>query len=205
MAHIKHRNLIAILRGVTPKSVLSVTEALIRAGITKIEVPLNSPEAIKSIQLMVDAFGTDSVLGAGTVLAVADVDAVAATGAHMIVSPNCNADVIGQTRKCGLLSYPGVMTPTECFKAIDAGATGLKLFPASLVGPAGLSAFRAVLPKDVDFFAVGGVDATNFALWAKVGVQGFGIGSALYHPEKALADIVLSAQEMVKAYDHMNG
>jgi len=205
MAHYPHRNLIAILRGVTPKTVLSVTEALVRAGITKIEVPLNSPEAIKSIQMMVDAFGADSILGAGTVLTIAEVDAVAATGAHMIVSPNCNAEVVRQTRKRGLLSYPGVMTPTECLKAIEIGATALKLFPASLVGPSGVKAFRAVLPKDMDIFAVGGVDESNFAEWAQAGVQGFGVGSALFHPEKPLADVVASAQAMVAAYDHMKG
>lgn len=198
-----NRELIAILRGIEPAEAVAVAGALVDAGFTRIEVPLNSPDPINSIGKMVDAFGDRALIGAGTVLNVDQVDAVAATGAKLIVSPNTNAAVIERTRALGLLSYPGVMTPTECFAAIDAGATGLKLFPADLVGVAGVKAFRAVLPAEMKLYAVGGVANDNLSVWRAAGVTGFGIGSSLYKAGRSVDDVFAIAQQLVAAYDQL--
>lgn len=196
-----HRNIIAILRGITPDEVHSVGEALIASGITQIEVPLNSPEPLSSIAMMVHAFSPQAVIGAGTVLSSQDVRAVANAGGKLIVSPNCDIDVINATKLRGMASWPGVMTPSECFTAIHAGADGLKLFPASLIGPSGLKAIRAVLPKALPVFAVGGAGPDNFAEWFAAGANGFGIGTALYTPGMQAADIAARAKDIVAAYD----
>lgn len=195
------RELIAILRGITPDESVAVVEALIDAGFSRIEVPLNSPNPLTSIKRMVDAVGDAALVGAGTVLNLEQVEAVAATGAKIIVSPNTNTAVIRRTRELGLDSYPGVMTPTECFAAIDAGATGLKLFPADLVGTVGVSAFRAVLPPEMKLYAVGGVATHNLGQWRSAGVTGFGIGSSLYKPGRSLDEVKRAAIELVSAYD----
>jgi 2-dehydro-3-deoxyphosphogalactonate aldolase len=195
------RNLIAILRGLTPAEALPVLDVLIKAGITRIEVPLNSPDPLASIKAMVQAAGNAAVIGAGTVLTVTDVQAVADVGGTLIVSPNCDTAVIAKSRALGLQSWPGVMTPTECFAALQAGASGLKLFPASLIGPDGLKAIRAVLPKGTQVYAVGGAGPANFAEWRKAGCDGFGIGTALYTPGLALAEIAERAASIVAAYD----
>lgn len=195
------REIIAILRGITPPEAVPVADALVNAGITRIEVPLNSPQPFDSISKMLLAHGGHAMIGAGTVLDVRDVEKLHRMGAHMVVSPDANATVIVATKQAGMLSFPGVMTPTECFAALHAGADGLKLFPASLLGVDGLKAIGAVLPKGTRTYAVGGVGPDNFGDWFAAGVTGFGIGSALYKPGMSVADIAARAADMTAAYD----
>lgn len=195
------REIIAILRGITPDEALGVTQALIEAGITKIEVPLNSPDPLDSISAMVEAFGAHAQIGAGTVLHVDQVAQVAASGARLVVSPDCHAPVIAATKAAGMLSYPGIFTPTEAFAAIRAGATGLKLFPAFRMGADGLRAMRAVLPADMPVYAVGGVGPADFATWRKAGATGFGLGTALYAPGMSATEVGARAQQAVAAWD----
>jgi len=201
VSNMQDRELIAILRGLTLSEADAVVSKLIEAGFTKIEIPLNSPEPLQTIAHLQRKFGERSMFGAGTVLTVDEVKAVAATGAKLIVSPNTNSEVIRTTKALGLESYPGVMTPSECFTAIEAGADGLKFFPASVIGPGGLAAMLAVLPKGIKTYAVGGASASNFAEWIDAGVTGFGLGSALYKPGRSAAEVGLIAREMVQAYD----
>ncbi|MFK5977820.1 MAG: 2-dehydro-3-deoxy-6-phosphogalactonate aldolase [Rhizobiaceae bacterium] len=193
--------MIAILRGVEPTEVTDIADALIDAGITKIEVPLNSPEPFKSIERLCARFGEDALIGAGTVLKVQDVHRLFDLGAKLVISPDCNPDVIGVTKQLGLLSYPGVLTPTESFQALRSGADGLKFFPSFLLGVEGLGALLAVLPPDTNTYAVGGVGPTNFGAWFKAGVSGFGIGSALFKPGRSPAEVRSIASKLVDAYD----
>ena len=195
------RELIAILRGLTPDGAAPVTEALIAAGITKIEVPLNSPEPFESIRRMIAQAGDTALIGAGTVLDPVEVGQLAALGAGMVVSPDCNPRVIVAAKSAGLLSYPGVFTATEAFTALRNGADGLKFFPAFKLGLDGYSALKAVLPTEAATYAVGGVGPEDFADWQKAGITGFGIGSSLYKPGRSAGDVKARADDLVAAYD----
>ncbi len=199
------RPIIAILRGLRPTEAEFVGQVLLDAGIDRIEVPLNSPDPLDSISILAEAFGDRALIGAGTVLTAEQVDAVANANGKLIVSPNCDTEVIRRTSDLGLQSWPGVFTPTEAFAALNAGATGLKLFPGILAGPAGLSAVRAVLPTGTQVFAVGGAGPENFDQWIAASADGFGIGSALYKPGMEPGEIADRANQIVAAYDKAVG
>jgi 2-dehydro-3-deoxyphosphogalactonate aldolase len=196
-----HRHLIAILRGITPPEVVTVCEALIAAGITMIEVPLNSPEALASISAASEAAGDRAMIGAGTVLRRREVHAVAAAGGTFIVSPDTNPRVIEETVGLTLKSYPGVFTPSEAFTAIRSGATGLKFFPAEVLGPRGIKAMKAVLPPAVPLYAVGGAQPSNFSDYFAAGCAGFGLGTFIYKPGMTAEHVADRAREAVEAYD----
>ena len=195
------RPLIAILRGIKPSEALEIAAALLDAGIDRIEVPTNSPDPYDSIGKIVDAFGKDALIGAGTILTTDQVDQVAAVGGKLIVSPNCDATVITHTKTRGMQSWPGVFTPTEAFTALQAGADGLKLFPGSMAGPSGLQAMRAILPVGTQVFAVGGAGPDNFDKWIAASADGFGLGSAIYKPGMTAKDVGVAAKAIVAAYD----
>ena len=182
----KDHRLVAILRGITPDEVDPLVGGLIDSGFTAIEIPLNSPTPFDSIaravELSRERGGPDRLIGAGTVLTADDVDRVRDCGGNLIVSPNVDRGVISRAIALGMRVMPGVMTPTEALVAIDSGARDLKFFPASLLGPDGIRAIRAVLPDDVRIYAVGGVGAEDFAAYAAAGVYGFGLGSSLFRP-----------------------
>ena len=191
--------LVAILRGLTPEEAPAIGDALIDAGFTLIEVPLNSPDPFASIRLLADRLAGRALVGAGTVLTTDQVSAVANAGGTLIVSPNTNPDVIRATVAAGLVSMPGYFTPTEAFAAIAAGATALKLFPADGTSPAMLKAQRAVVPRDVPVLAVGGIMPDNMAEWHVAGANGFGLGSNLYRPGKPADGVADDARRYVDA------
>ena len=192
--------LIAILRGITTTEVEAVGQALVEAGIRMAEIPLNSPDPFASIQKMATVFKGKLVVGAGTVLSVQDVNVLKAHGGQISVSPDCNEAVIARARELGLEPVPGVFTPTEAFAAIRAGATHLKLFPAEAASPVTVKAWRAVLPKHVKIYAVGGITPANMQGWVDAGVAGFGIGSNIYKQGATAAAVAKSAKEFITAW-----
>lgn len=191
--------IIAILRGITPEEVEPVGAALIEAGIGTVEVPLNSPRAFDSIDRLARRFAGSARIGAGTVLGPADVDRAVDAGATVILAPDCRPPVIAQARGRGAECWPGVFTATECLAAVDAGASGLKLFPATLLGPSGWVALSAVLPAGTRALAVGGIGIASMDDWLAVGIAGFGIGSMLYRPGDTARDVLPRARALVAA------
>lgn len=192
--------LVAILRGLPPAQAVAVGEAVAGAGFHLIEVPLNSPQPLRSIRLLADALGDHCLVGAGTVLSPAQVDEVAAAGGRLIVMPHADVAVIAAARRAGLLCVPGVATPTEAFAALAVGASALKLFPAELLGPPVLKAWRAVLPREAALLPVGGIGPDSMAAYVAAGASGFGIASALYSPDRDIADVGRRAQAFVQAW-----
>lgn len=196
--------LVAILRGLTPAEAEPVGDALVGAGFRLLEVPLNSPEPLASIALLRRRF-PDALVGAGTVLDAAQVRAVHDAGGELIVAPNFDAAVVAEARRLGMVSLPGVMTPTEAFGALAAGASGLKLFPAELASPAVVKALLAVLPRGTALMPVGGISPDNMQPWRDAGAAGFGIGSSLYKPGKSAAAVAADAIKFVAAYARPTG
>jgi 2-dehydro-3-deoxyphosphogalactonate aldolase len=196
-----HRHIIAILRGITPTETIAVCESLVGAGITLIEVPLNSPDALRSIADAAKAFAGRALIGAGTVLSVAEANAVADAGGQFVVSPDTNAEVIAATKARDLLSYPGVFSPTDAFTAVRSGATGLKFFPAEVLGPKGIKAMKAVLPPAIPLYAVGGANPDNFGEYFAAGCAGFGLGTYIYKPGMTAADVAERAAKAVASYE----
>jgi 2-dehydro-3-deoxyphosphogalactonate aldolase len=190
--------LVAILRGLTPQEAPEVGRVLWEAGFRILEVPLNSPEPYASIAALREAL-PEALIGAGTVLEVAQVAQVKAAGGHLVIAPNFNAAVVAAAKAAGMLAIPGIATPTEAFAALAAGAGAIKLFPAEMISPAAVKAMRAVLPRDALLLPVGGIGAANMAAYAKAGVNGFGIGSSLYSPGKAILQLQRDAIDLIAA------
>lgn len=191
--------LIAILRGVRPDEVGAIATALEAAGVTIVEVPLNSPRPLESIALLARAFGNRLLVGAGTVMAAPEVVAIAEVGGRMIVTPHADPAVVRAAKACGLIAVPGFFTPAEAFSLLGAGADALKLFPAEAASPSVLRALRAVLPPGTMVMPVGGIDAATLAGWLDAGAGGFGIGSALYRAGDSAAIVAGKADVLVRA------
>ena len=198
--HLNQLPLIAILRGITPDEAVPVGLALAEAGFRIIEVPLNSPQPLRSIELLARALGTQCLVGAGTVMSAAQVDEVAHAGGRLIVMPHSDSAVIRAAKARALWCAPGIATPTEGFAALAAGADALKLFPAELLTPPVLKALRAVFPAEVLFVPVGGITPQNMAAYAAAGASGFGLGSALFKPGISAAQVKINAQAFVQAW-----
>ncbi|MES2443072.1 MAG: 2-dehydro-3-deoxy-6-phosphogalactonate aldolase [Pseudomonadota bacterium] len=198
-AHLTRCPLIAILRGVTPDEAEAVGEALVEAGIAIIEVPLNSPDPLRSIERLARRLGDRALIGAGTVLSVADVRSVREAGGRIIVSPNTDIEVIAASSDAGMVSAPGYFTPSEGFAALKAGAHALKLFPAEAASPAVVKAQRAVLPKGVPLLVVGGVTPQSMQPWIDAGADGFGLGSGVYRPGRTPAEVAAQARAYIDA------
>jgi 2-dehydro-3-deoxyphosphogalactonate aldolase len=197
--------LVAILRGLQVGEAQAVGLALYAAGFRTLEVPLNRPGALACIEQLVQALPADALVGGGTMLSVADVDAVHAAGGRLMVSPNCNPRVIAHAADFGMLCAPGVATPTEAFAALEAGAHALKLFPAEMVGHGGLKALRSVLPAGTPFWPVGGITPESMAAWVKAGATGFGIGGQLYAPGTPAQEVLLRGRAFVAAWQACAG
>jgi 2-dehydro-3-deoxyphosphogalactonate aldolase len=191
--------LVAILRGITPAEAEPAAAALVDAGFRILEVPLNSPEPLRSIETIARA-QPHAMVGAGTVLAASQVQDVHGAGGRLVVAPNFSEAVVRASVERGLACLPGVATPTEAFAALDAGATGLKLFPAEMIAPAVVKAIRAVLPRDALLLPVGGITALNMESYRVAGANGFGIGSALYTPGVSIAELARRARAFVDAW-----
>jgi 2-dehydro-3-deoxyphosphogalactonate aldolase len=193
--------LVAILRGVRPDEVEGIAEALIGAGFELIEVPLNSPKPFDSIERLAKHFGRDCVIGAGTVLTAPDCARVSDAGGRLMVSPNVDAEVLAMAQAKGMVSLPGVFSPTEALLAVRANASALKFFPASVIGPSGIAAVRAVLPPETIICAVGGVSDKNYAAYIAADIRAFGLGSSLYRPGMTATQVRVTAQTAIAAYD----
>ncbi|WP_288427730.1 2-dehydro-3-deoxy-6-phosphogalactonate aldolase [uncultured Agrobacterium sp.] len=193
--------LVAILRGIKPEETEGVVGALLDSGLRAIEIPLNSPDPFRSIEIAAKMAPADALIGAGTMLTVEDVTRLDAVGGKLMVSPNVDTDVITAAREKGMVTMPGVLTPTEALLALKAGATGLKFFPASVLGPSGINAIRAILPKDTLVAAVGGVSDKNFTDYTSIGITAFGLGSSLYKPGMSASEARERADLTIKAYD----
>lgn len=187
---------IAILRGLPPEDALDTGAALVGAGIRAIEVPLNSPRPLESIAILAEAFGDRALIGAGTVLDAAMVDPLAAAGARLLVSPNCDPATISAGLARGMEVLPGVLTPGEAFAAVAAGARRLKLFPATSVPTTHVKALKEVLPPSTGIWAVGGVSPDNATQWLEAGAEGVAVGSSVYRPNTAAPDVALRANEL---------
>jgi 2-dehydro-3-deoxyphosphogalactonate aldolase len=192
--------LVAILRGLDPLDAAAVGRTLFGAGWRLLEVPLNRPGALEAIRILVDMAPPDAIVGGGTMLSVADVDAVAQAGGRLFVAPNCNPAAIAHARAAGMLCAPGVATPTEAFAALDAGAHALKLFPAESIGPAGLKAMKSVLPADTPLWPVGGVTPEQIPAWKAAGATGAGIGSQLFTPGVTVDELGARARAFASAW-----
>jgi 2-dehydro-3-deoxyphosphogalactonate aldolase len=201
----RHCGIIAILRGVRLEEVTAIGDALYDAGIRIVEVPLNSPEPFRSIAALAARFEGRMIVGAGTVLDTESVDRVKSAGGQIAVSPDCNPHVIAQAIARNMVPLPGVFTPTEAFAAVRAGARHLKLFPAEAASPKTVKAWKAVLPKDVSLYAVGGVTPLNMKEWAEAGCAGFGIGSNIYKPGMTAGDVGKAARDFVAAWTTLKG
>jgi 2-dehydro-3-deoxyphosphogalactonate aldolase len=192
--------IVAILRGVRPEEILDIAQALISGGIRAIEIPLNSPDPLTSIERLTAAHGSTCLCGAGTVLTATQVDQVKSAGGSLIVSPNTDARVIERAVSLGLAVIPGFATATEAFSAIEAGARHLKLFPAGTYGTAHLKALRAVLPNEVRVYAVGGVSTRNLPEWIAAGANGVGVGTDIFRPGQPAKDVARQAAHFVAAW-----
>ncbi len=191
--------IVTVLRGVKPDEVETIGEAIFEAGIRIIEVPMNSPEPMKSIATLAKCMGDRALVGAGTVLSPNQVEEVRRAGGQLIVSPNTNPEVIAATVAAGMVSCPGVFTPSDAFAALEAGAHALKLFPAEAASPAYLKAQRAVLPKEVPILVVGGIKPELMAAWVEAGADGFGLGSGVFKPGNSAAQVLENARAYVAA------
>jgi 2-dehydro-3-deoxyphosphogalactonate aldolase len=195
------RPLVAILRGVRPEETEDIVGVLIDSGMTAVEIPLNSPNPFRSIEIAVKRAPADILVGAGTVLTVGDVARLHDVGGRLMVAPNTDPEIIASARARGMVTMPGVFSPTEALLAAKAGASSLKFFPASVLGAAGITAIRAVLPADTMIAAVGGVSDTNFADYTKASIVAFGLGSSLYKPGMTAAQVADRAKATIEAYD----
>lgn len=195
------RDLVAILRGVRPEEVEAIAEVLVEEQFPAIEVPLNSPDAFRSIEIVARRFGGAALIGAGTVLSVEACDRVAEAGGRLMVTPNVDPEVISRACEHRMVTLPGVFTPTEALLALRSGASALKFFPAGVLGTSGISAVKAILPKDTVVGAVGGVAEDSFAAFARIGVRTFGLGSSLYRPGDTAQTVRARARLTVEAYD----